>query len=154
MSDAASLAQSLNSSHSTDGGRLDERAKGRTSRGQSDSATQSRDPYCLDSLQEAMDVGRRELNCDEVRWLLAEAHRTLRANRALDARVVELEREFKAKDGDYTGVCLEYADLADENARLKQEIEINKVVLDARGRTILELRKQIQSTPPLLNGDA
>lgn len=80
--------------------------------------------------------------------LLNEMARLLRANRAMDARVAELERELKAKDADYTGVCLEYADLSDENARLKQEVEINRIVLDAKDKTIAELRKELESSIP------
>jgi hypothetical protein len=140
--------------HSKASARRDEKGEEPKFGGYSGRAHPPSDPYCLDGLQQAVDSGLRELNGDEVRWLLAEAQRTLRAHRALDARVAELEREFKAKDSDYTGVCLEYADLADENARLKQEIEINRIVLDARDRTILELQKQLPSTSDFVGGDA
>lgn len=103
------------------------------------------DPLCLDVLQAVLDRGERTLNTNETRWLLDEAFRLLRIDRAFEARVAELESQLKAKDADYTGVCLEYADLADENSRLKQELEINRIVLDARGRTLLELQRRLDT---------
>ena len=72
-----------------------------------------------------------------------------RRNRAFEARIVDLERELKQKDRDYTGVALEYQDLADENRRLKQELEIKTVVADARDATIRELRAELNTAKAL-----
>lgn len=66
-----------------------------------------------------------------------------RLTRAYDSRLRELENEVRQKDRDYTGVTLEYQDLADENRRLKQELEINRVVADARDGTIKKLKAEL-----------
>ncbi len=145
MSDAACPTRTPCISHPTHERAIDDSGPNCRHEERCVAASQHADLFRLDALQAEIEAGVRELNPDEVRWLLAEACRASRANRAFDARVAELERELKAKDSDYTGVCLEYADLSDENTRLKQENEINKIVLDARGRTILELQKQLEA---------
>lgn len=77
--------------------------------------------------------------------LAEKVDRLERLNRAFDTRNRELEQELKQKDRDYTGVAMEYQDLADENRRLKQELEIKTVVADARDATIRELRAELNT---------
>lgn len=65
-------------------------------------------------------------------WLLEECGRLQRANHALDLAVKAREMELHDKDRDYTGLVGEWQDLADENRRLKQDLEIAR--LRAGGR--------------------
>lgn len=81
--------------------------------------------------------------------LAEKVDRLERLNRAFDTRNRELEQELKQKDRDYTGVAMEYQDLADENRRLKQELEIKTVVADARDATIRELRAELNTAKAL-----
>ena len=60
-------------------------------------------------------------------WLLEECGRLQRANHALDLAVKARETELRDKDRDYTGLISEWQDLADENRRLKQDLEINRL---------------------------
>lgn len=65
-------------------------------------------------------------------WLLEECGRLMRAGHALDLAVQARETELKAKDQDYTGLVGEWQDLADENRRLKQDLEIARLQLGKR----------------------
>jgi hypothetical protein len=60
-------------------------------------------------------------------WLLEECSRLQRANHALDLAVKAGETELHAKDRDYSGLVSEWQDLADENRRLKQDLEIARL---------------------------
>ena len=60
-------------------------------------------------------------------WLLEECGRLQRANHALDLAVKTRDAELLAKDRDYTGLVSEWQDLADENRRLKQDLEIARL---------------------------
>lgn len=65
-------------------------------------------------------------------WLLEECGRLQRANHALDLAVKDRETELHAKDRDYTGLVGEWQDLADENRRLKQDLEIARLQTGVR----------------------
>jgi hypothetical protein len=65
-------------------------------------------------------------------WLLEECGRLMRAGHGLDLAVQAREAELKAKDHDYTGLVSEWQDLADENRRLKQDLEIARLQLNKR----------------------
>ena len=65
-------------------------------------------------------------------WLLEECGRLQRANHALDLAVKAREKELHAKDRDYTGLVSEWQDLADENRRLKQDLEIARLQIGVR----------------------
>ena len=65
-------------------------------------------------------------------WLLEECGRLQRANHALDLAVKDRETELLAKDRDYTGLVSEWQDLADENRRLKQDLEIARLQSSVR----------------------
>lgn len=100
-----------------------------------------------------LQVDAQGLECteyiDEDGQTESENNRLRRRIRAFDARNRELEQELKQKDADYTGVAMEYQDLADENRRLKQELEIKTVVADARDATIRELRAELNTAKAL-----
>lgn len=68
-------------------------------------------------------------------WLLEECGRLQRANHALDLAVKDRETELHAKDCDYTGLVSEWQDLADENRRLKQDLEIARLQSRVRNQT-------------------
>jgi hypothetical protein len=68
-------------------------------------------------------------------WLLEECGRLQRANHALDLAVKDRETELHAKDRDYTGLVSEWQDLADENRRLKQDLEIARLQTGARNQS-------------------
>ncbi|HEV7224600.1 MAG TPA: hypothetical protein VGN42_17960 [Pirellulales bacterium] len=65
-------------------------------------------------------------------WLLEECGRLTRASSGLDLAVRAREAELKAKDHDYTGLVSEWQDLADENRRLKQDLELARLQLNKR----------------------
>ena len=68
-------------------------------------------------------------------WLLEECGRLQRANHALDLAVKDRETELHAKDRDYTGLVSEWQDLADENRRLKQDLEIARLQTGVRNQS-------------------
>lgn len=104
-----------------------------------------RDPYCLDGVERQFDDAHH-LSAEEIRWLLVECRRLLRAARSADARVFELERELNEKDRDYTGLVLEWQDLADEHTRLEQELAVCRLSLSAKRGEIDELRQRLEQT--------
>lgn len=107
-------------------------------------APKAGDPFCIDGIQAVLDQGMRKLFPSEIQWLIEEAYRLHRANRAADARLIQLESELKAKGRDFSGLMNEWHDLSDENRILKQQAEVDRVVGDSRDATIEELRRQLQ----------
>jgi len=67
-------------------------------------------------------------------WMLEECGRLQRANHALDLAVKDRETDLHAKDRDYTGLVSEWQDLADENRRLKQDLEIARLQTGVRNQ--------------------
>lgn len=94
-------------------------------------------PPTLSDIEKMLDAHPAGLSKAFAQWLV-------RICRASDARIVQLEDEVKLKQSDFNGLVSEWQDLADENRRLKQQAEVDRVVCDSQERTILELQARIK----------
>ena len=90
--------------------------------------------FCLAAIEEEFER-TGTIGSAQCLWLLEECGRLQRANHALDLAVKARETELLAKDRDYSGLVSEWQDLADENRRLKQDLEIARLQTGVRNQT-------------------
>lgn len=93
-------------------------------------------PPTLADIEKMLDAHPAGLSKAFAQWLV-------RICRASDARIIQLENEVKLKQSDFNGLVSEWQDLADENRRLKQQTEVDRVVCDSQEKTILELHDMV-----------
>ena len=87
--------------------------------------------YSLPQIRKQLADGTKLPSPSESAWLLEEAERLTRANRAYDREVVRLEAELKAKDADYTGAENELLDVSEALVKCREELEAARVQLAA-----------------------
>lgn len=90
------------------------------------------DPSCPAYQRWAQEAGVEcETGNAESDALREEIARLTRANRALDRELAAKDEELKVKDREFSGLMLEWDDLAAENRRVKQELEALRIAANS-----------------------